>query len=718
MLLLFVSWLVDTSARASATILLLLCLRPALRRWIGSRALAWLWVAVVARLLFPLPVSAPWRFPSLLPAPAPAVASPYHIHASVAAVETPATPSDAAPLPRPSLPRIDSRPIIFALLWLSGALLAAVRLARGWWITHRWSARTLSADIYPDLQSTYLALPTELRRRAGLRLTDALDVPTLVGVLRPQIWLPRSLPDTLTSAELRHVLLHELGHACRRDLLAQWLCSLSCCLHWFNPLVWLLARVARTDRELACDAWVLAHDAAKAEAAASYGHTLLKVVEGTCRSVSRALPAVSMAAGKRHLGLRVREIRAFRPVAPWRGAVALAAPVVLVAAFTLKGAVAVSDTDAASPTPQTAPSSPSPSPASPASVSPAPAASVPLGPASSARPVQVEVESKFIEITKSASLKLEKSAARSSPVASIFHQISARFSAPASSAIFRSSPVLPDDFQLLVRQLNQQKGVDLLSAPRVTTKSGQKATIEITREFIYPTAFERGQDPAGKLRITPTGFDKMNTGATLEVSPTIESQGDVIDLSLTWKITNFDGFVDADGNPTSGTDGKFPTFPTFDTRSVSTVASLSSGATVVFGTEEQHIHLRKNLRFVKGEEDRKTVPEKEDERLLLVFVTATLVHPPSGTGSTDDHPPSPTASQKDAPIEPSSPPANAPASSLPANPAPSSYGVPVPGRPGFVTSPYAPDAGYVDLRGFTRDQSIRDPYTGKMFLVP
>ena len=46
------------------------------------------------------------------------------------------------------------------------------------------------------------------------------------------------------------------------------------------------------------------------------------------------------------------------------------------------------------------------------------------------------------------------------------------------------------------------------------------------------------------------------------------------------------------------------------------------------------------------------------------------------------------------------------------------YAVPVPGRAGFATSPYAPDAGYVDLHGYKRGESVRDPYTGKMFLVP
>ena len=46
------------------------------------------------------------------------------------------------------------------------------------------------------------------------------------------------------------------------------------------------------------------------------------------------------------------------------------------------------------------------------------------------------------------------------------------------------------------------------------------------------------------------------------------------------------------------------------------------------------------------------------------------------------------------------------------------YGVPVPGKKGFVTSPYSPDSGYIDVRGFQPGTPVKDPYSGKIILTP
>ena len=74
--------------------------------------------------------------------------------------------------------------------------------------------------------------------------------------------------------------------------------------------------------------------------------------------------------------------------------------------------------------------------------------------------------------------------------------------------------------------------------------------------------------------------------------------------------------------------------------------------------------------------------------------------------------PTPTATTTTPPVRPASaPPIKNSKRDVP-------YGIPVPNKPGFVTSPYNPKAGYVDVRGFPSGTEVKDPYSGKIFLTP
>ena len=100
-------------------------------------------------------------------------------------------------------------------------------------------------------------------------------VPMVWGIFRPIIALPASSRQW-PAERLRAVLLHELIHVQRRDLLAQIIAQAACCLYWFHPLTWIAAREQRRERERACDDAVLARGIGAAEYA---GH-LVDLVRG------------------------------------------------------------------------------------------------------------------------------------------------------------------------------------------------------------------------------------------------------------------------------------------------------------------------------------------------------------------------------------------------------------------------------------------------------
>ena len=158
----------------------------------------------------------------------------------------------------PHMRSMDALRVILALLWLCGiAAVLALLLAGHLRLRTMLRGSRLLAD------PVAAALTQECRARLRLdfpvTLTEnpRVKTPLVLGVIRPTIILPAGLARQLSEAELRGVLLHELAHVKRHDILVSWLINLILALHWFNPLVWLAASRWRVERELACDELVL-----------------------------------------------------------------------------------------------------------------------------------------------------------------------------------------------------------------------------------------------------------------------------------------------------------------------------------------------------------------------------------------------------------------------------------------------------------------------------
>ncbi|HYE20255.1 MAG TPA: M56 family metallopeptidase [Tepidisphaeraceae bacterium] len=244
--------------------------------------------------------------------------------AETAAIARPPTPRPTESGTSASLePSTTGRPIARALVltWLAGVLLllartalATARLAR--------AVRRLPRVTHPRLTTALAAAATEMRlRRPPVALAlpaGSAAGPALVGVVRPRLLLPIDALADLSDAELRLVLLHELAHVRRRDVLWNWLAALVAAAHWFNPIGWLAAWRMRVEREAACDHAVLAagHTTTQsADPARLYAGAIVKLLERLAGAPASSPPSTSVALfeGKSQVHRRLVMIARFAP---------------------------------------------------------------------------------------------------------------------------------------------------------------------------------------------------------------------------------------------------------------------------------------------------------------------------------------------------------------------------------------------------------------------
>ncbi|MCL2361767.1 MAG: M56 family metallopeptidase [Defluviitaleaceae bacterium] len=96
----------------------------------------------------------------------------------------------------------------------------------------------------------------KLRRTIQVKFSDMINTPMTYGIFKPVILFPKNT-DWQNKANLRYVLAHELAHIRQFDILTKWLLAAVLCIHWFNPMVWVMYVLANRDIEAACDETVV-----------------------------------------------------------------------------------------------------------------------------------------------------------------------------------------------------------------------------------------------------------------------------------------------------------------------------------------------------------------------------------------------------------------------------------------------------------------------------
>lgn len=244
--------LLQMSFLGTVIILLIVVLRAVLINRLPKKTFLILWWIALIRLLVPFSIKSVTSIYSLLQS----------IYSDINPVRTAQTttflpihgnmPEIANGLSEAMVQRTESISIL-SVIWLAGLLLCFGFFAVSYIKCYR--EFRFSLPVENDILEAWKE-KHPLKRSLSIRQTEAIAAPLSYGVIRPVILMPKNT-EWKNIYQLRYVLEHEYVHIRRLDMLTKLIMIAAVCIHWFNPLVWVMYILFNRDLELSCDETVV-----------------------------------------------------------------------------------------------------------------------------------------------------------------------------------------------------------------------------------------------------------------------------------------------------------------------------------------------------------------------------------------------------------------------------------------------------------------------------
>lgn len=240
--------LLQMSMSGAIFILFVVVIRSLTLNYVPKRTFNILWAVAAFRLLIP------FSFPSLFSIYTP-VLHQVTVWQMTSASSTDAE-NDAQLLANPFVENTDRSSGLFSsntVIWIAGIILLALLFALLYVRSRRMFAESIPCEI-PKCNEWLQK--QQLRRRVLIRVSDQISSPVTYGIIHPVILLPKNI-DHENSCVIESILTHESIHIKRYDGISKFILSVTLCVHWFNPLVWVMFILANRDIELSCDEKVI-----------------------------------------------------------------------------------------------------------------------------------------------------------------------------------------------------------------------------------------------------------------------------------------------------------------------------------------------------------------------------------------------------------------------------------------------------------------------------
>ncbi|MEN6326468.1 MAG: M56 family metallopeptidase [Syntrophomonas sp.] len=316
-------WVVLSSITGTILVLLILGVKTGFKNTLGANWHYYIWFLLLLKLIIPFTPESPVSIYNLVKLDSFKAPEPALINSAENGQPQVATGDyDHGLMGRPVFADLNSQPVekgfavapkgeIFLMVcWLVGAALLAfytIFINLKLWYRLRSGHTVNDAAIIHIIESSKSAM--KIKKHIPVIVTDSIRTPALFGLINPVLLMPRGFIYNLNKNELQYIVLHELAHYKRKDILVNWLTVVVQIIYWFNPIIWYGFYRMHLDGELACDAQVLS--ALEPPMYKEYGNAIIRVLEMT--SSPKWIPGASqMLTPKSNIKRRIAMISSFR----------------------------------------------------------------------------------------------------------------------------------------------------------------------------------------------------------------------------------------------------------------------------------------------------------------------------------------------------------------------------------------------------------------------
>lgn len=181
---------------------------------------------------------------------------------------------------------------ILAYAWLAGILALSIYTLIGIVKVKAIKRLSESKEIpeFDEVLSEGIRI-VKVRKNITLKYTNKINSPCIYGIIKPVIFIPSNLVNSISKSDFKYIIIHELCHLKRKDVIIKWIVTVLNIIYWFNPIIRYGFYKMNQDCEISCDEFAIKYLGNGENL--KYGSTIIKILESQC-SGDRLIGTTSM----------------------------------------------------------------------------------------------------------------------------------------------------------------------------------------------------------------------------------------------------------------------------------------------------------------------------------------------------------------------------------------------------------------------------------------